>query len=149
MPRTKPSIQLVEDDPQEADLICELDEYPPLLEGIKYVDAQCIKIEKKFFWGKREGYEFTFRVVEPEEHQGQKLVGFELPMYVNLGKWWGEKRRPRTSAKAAKIAQVAGCPKRFKKSAFMGKIFRCLLKKTSDEAAPYTIIETVVKKVAG
>ncbi len=149
MPETKSSLRLIQDYPQDDDLICELDEYPPLLQGIKYVDAQCIKIEEKCFWGRRPGLKFTFRVVDPEEHEGQKLAGLELPMYVNLGGWWGRKKRPRESAKAAKISQVAGCPRGFRKSAFLGKVFRCQLTKTNDEAAPYTIVKTVVKKVAG
>ena len=149
MPEPKSSLKLIQDDPQDDDLICELDEYPPLLQGIKYVDAQCIKIEKKCFWGRRQGFKFTFRVVDPEEHEGQKLAGLELPMYVNLGGWWDSKKRPRTSAKAAKISQVAGCPKGLRRSAFLGKIFRCQLTKTDDVTAPYTIVKTVVKKVAG
>ena len=149
MAKTEPSLQLVEGARQDDDLICELDEYPPLLQSIKHVDAQCIKIEEKFFWGRRKGFKFTFRVVEPEVHQGQKLAGLELPMYVNLGDWWGGKRRPRESAKAAKISQVAGCPQGLRKTAFLGKIFRCQLIKTDDETAPYTIIKTVVKKLTG
>ena len=148
MTETKSSLKLIEGDPQDDDLICKLDEYPPLLQGIKYVEAQCIRIEEKCFWG-RQALKFTFRVTHPEEYEGQELAGLELPMYVNLGGWWGGKKRPRKSAKAAKISQVAGCPKHFRKSAFIGKIFRCLLKKTRDEAAAYTIIEIVVKKVAG
>ena len=134
---------------QDDDLLCELDPYPPLLEGIKYVDALCIEIEEKFFWSARRGFKFTFRVIEPVEHQGQQLEGLELPMYVNLGGWWGAKRRPRESAKAAKISRVAGCPRGLRKSAFKGKIFRCQLITTKDETAPYTIIKTVVKKLTG
>ena len=147
MVETNPNLQLVDD--ADDDLICELDEYPPLLKGIKYVEAQCIRIEEKCFWGRRKGFKFTFKVTHPEYHEGQELAGLELPMYVNLGEWWGGKKRPRESAKVAKIAQVAGCPRAFRKSAFLGKVFRCQLTKTNDEAAPYTIIKTVVQRVAG
>ena len=149
MAEANPNLQLVEEPQQDDDLICELDEYPPLLKGIKYVEAQCIRIEEKFFWGRRKGFEFTFKVTHPEEHDGQEIAGLELPMYVNLGGWWDNKKRPRKSAKAAKISQVAGCPKGLRKSAFLGNIFKCQLRKTDDEVAPYTIIETVVKKVTG
>ena len=149
MIETESSLKLIAGDPEEDDLICELDEYPPLLKGIKYVEAQCIRIEEKCFWGRRQGFKFTFKVTHPEEHEGQELTGLELPMYVNLGGWWGGKKRPRESAKAAKISQVAGCPRAFRKSAFLNKIFKCQLTKTNDEAAPYTIVKTVVGKVAG
>ncbi len=137
--QTSTPIKLVEND-QIEDVVCELDEYPPLLEGIKYVEAQCIKIEEKCFWGRRKGLEFTFKVTHPEEHEGQELAGLELHMFVKLGGWWEGKKRPRKSAKAAKISQVAGCPKGLRKSAFLDNIFRCQLRRTVDAFAPYTII---------
>ncbi len=107
------------------DLICELDEYPPTLEG-KYVDAVCVNIQKTSYgpWGTRLAFEFS--VFEPDDY-----AGLTLPMYVRLGGWKG---RPPVSSKLAKVAQVAGCQRRFTKSAFLNKAFRCRLKVTRGDA---------------
>ena len=148
MKQNKAPLELVVAD-QTDDFTFDLDEYPRLLEGIKYVDATCIEIRSAVFWGRRDGLVFTFKVFEPEEHQGERLAGLELPMYVNLGEWWKEGKRPVPSTKIAKIAEVAGCRRRFTKTAFLGKAFRCEVITTQGDAAPYTVIKIIVKRLTG
>lgn len=148
MKQNKAALELVVGD-QANDFTFDLDEYPPLLEGIKYVDATCIEIRPAVFWGRRDGLVFMFKVFEPEQHQGEKLAGLELPMYVNLGEWWKEGKRPVPSTKIAKIAEVAGCRRRFTKTAFIGKAFRCELITTKGDAAHYTVIKIIVKRLTG
>ena len=89
-------------------------------------------------WGTRLAFEF--KVFEPEEY-----AGLILPMYVRLGGWTG---RPPVSSKLAKVAQVAGCQRRFIKSAFLNKAFRCRLKETRGDA-PYSVIKMITEKLTG
>ena len=130
-------LELVESDID--DFVCELAEYPPTLKG-KEVDAVCVNIQKTSYgpWGTRLAFEF--KVFEPEEY-----AGLTLPMYVNLGNWKG---RPPVSSKLAKVAELAGCQRRFTKSAFIGKAFRCRLKETRGDA-PYSVIEMITEKLTG
>ena len=141
MENSKPKIQLVEDDLQDDDLLCEVkvEDYPILLD-CKYVDAQPRSIRPvNFPWGVR--LVFECQVYEPEKYRGLKL-----PMYVSVRKKWG--KNPPTRAKLKKLAVKFCSNGRFTKSAFLNHLFKSRLAKTKGDA-PYSIIEMFEERLTG
>ena len=130
-------LQLVEND----DVVFELDDFPPILE-CDSVDAVCVDIrEVRFTFWRTSKLVFEFSVIEPEQHAGTRLL-----MFVPIGKW---KKRPPVSSKLAKVGKIAGCQRKFRKSAFLKNAFRCRLTKRTRGDAPYTVIDTIVKRLTG
>ena len=141
----------------EDDLLAYVGDIPPLLEGETVVDAQCVSIIGPFRF-RFKGHEraklvFWFVVVVPHEHAGKKL-----PMYVRMEDAW----RGRPISRRAKLHKLAYLATgrhltkgyRITKTMWLGKIFRCRLKRVTvdsggDEAMHYTVIDTILEKVAG
>ena len=133
------SLQLVQDD----ELLAVVDEAPPLLECTEAV-CFCFKIERTLFPEfQTVKLVFYFRVLEP--HQHKDLV---LKMYVSDQKG---KRLP-VRSKLYQIARVAfpDLKKRTRitNSMFLKKIFRCRLG-TTKTPVPYTVIRTLMERIAG
>ena len=130
-------LRLVESD----DVLFELEDYPPVLE-CDSVEAACVDIrEVRFTFWKKRTLVFEFLVFEPEQYKGTKLK-----MFVRIGNW---KKRPPVSSKLAKLAKIAGCQRKFTKSAFFQKGFRCRLRKKTRGDAPYTVIDMIEKRLTG
>ena len=126
---------------ENGDVLFELDDFPPVLE-CDWVDAVCLHIREVMFthW-KKKTLVFDFRVFEPDQYAGTKLR-----MFVRIGNW---KKRPPVSSKLAKLTKIAGCQRKFTKSAFVNKAFRCRLTKRTRGDAPYSVIDMVVEKLTG
>jgi hypothetical protein len=124
------------------DLLIQLDEYPPLID-VEIVEAVCTSIKREFYaWGTQSEV-FKFRVYDPPQCEG--LV---MPMYVPLGSWWKNGKRPPRSSKLAKVAKVGGCRRKFTKSTFVGKAFRCHVIATKGDV-PYSVIRMILEKLTG
>ena len=125
---------------KDEDFVCELADYPPLLTEPEVI-AKCISVKTVVFqpWQSRR-LVFRFEVIAPHGSEG-----ITLAMYVPLRNWKG---RPPTAAKITKVAQVAGCRRKFTKAHFVGYCFRCRIGKTRTHP-PYSIIETVLEKLEG
>ena len=133
------SLQLVQDD----EVLAVVDQAPPLLECTEAV-CFCFKIERTFFAPFQTGkLVFSFRLLEPPEHEG--LV---LNMFVSDQKG---KRLP-VRSKLYQIAKIATPDlkrgTKISKAMFLKKVFRCRLG-TTETPVPYTVVRTLVEKIAG
>ena len=132
-------LRLVQDD----EPLAVVDEAPPLL-GITEAICQCMKVNLIFYAPfQAEKLVFHFKVLEPCEHEGLKLQ-----MFVPLKKG----RRLSVTSKLYQVAKVASPDLKQRtpitKAMFLKKIFRCSLGPTAT-ASPYTIVKTLVERIAG
>lgn len=111
----------------------------------KEVQAICTDVNRAFYFGQPK-LAFKFTVVEPEKYSGEKLEMFVR----NAEKWHGHPPRSSKLHKAAAIA-LGGPPRkqRITKSVFVGKEFRCRLKRVGEGTAAYSIVEELLEKLTG
>lgn len=145
----KPEIDETRKGLGDKDCLCSIQDSSVTL-PIEEIEAMCVKIETiPYKWFGQEKLVFHFRVYEPEEY-----AGTVLKMYVRWNPVWRKRGVP-LGAKLWQIIHLAqdGGLKRgqkVQKSVFVGKIFRCRLRTaTTTTGIPYSLVDTVTKKLVG
>jgi len=121
-------------------------EYPPLLSDREMdVHATCTEIRKFEAFG-RQNYRFTFVVFSPAEFEG-----VELHCYAPYRprKW---KRTLPQSCKLLELAVVATGEKKHRhitRSMFLNKAFVCRVRPGGKGDSRYSVVDRLIKKLAG
>ena len=139
------NLTLVQETDQSEDLLAQLGDGPPLLQCAQ-VEAVCMRISKvEYRPFQQVKWVFDFRVFEPDEH-----AGLRLQMFARVDPRW--KRLP-VASKLWKVVQVASggdrSVRRATKSLFVGKAFRCRVKRCGEGDAAYSTVEMIVEKLTG
>lgn len=131
------------------ELVCDIDASPPLLPCAE-VDAVCNGAAIVFYgpYHQRKLL-LEFSVFFPDEYVGVTLTG-----YFHYPEKW--KNKPPMASKLWKAIQVATGGKARKrqrglsiKKLFVGKAFRCKLRKSGDGAAAYSTVEQLLESLTG
>ena len=133
-------MQAVDDSP--ADLLVEGSiAYPPLLSRKRIVgQAVCVSVERFRCYG-RDNLRFRFRVVEPAEFEGAVIPGYcavreRLRPGSKLSKWVV------TAADSRRVRSVTA-------SLFKGALFEVAIEPTGRDAAAYSVVRAILRRVAG